>query len=232
MSGETLSGEGWGGASWGVDRDPDVETRKHLEVIDRLLARLVEGSGDLSTAAKQALRAQLHAQLAAIGVDDIGQLMDVRIKLYKKLVDFPTPKDYPDKEEFERKLREQYSTAITEFLPRVPQHPAASEVSAYGQGDWRKVEGRGGVRTVDYLYNLGKIMSSEFVYTAFPSYADINRDVDPIRVGEGWRIANGRHRALTLRVLGPQYVDRKGMDSWVTVKREAPAQTGRARRIY
>jgi hypothetical protein len=217
---------------WGrkVDRDPDVEILEHLEIVDRLLAKLVEGSGDLPGDIKQSLRAQLQAQLDAIGVNDFNELMIVRERLHTRKKDLPIPTDYPDKGDFQRRLEEQYARGTHKSLPVVPKYLFASDVAEHGQSDWPSVVGRGGVSTVDYLYELGKVMSSEFAYTAFPSYADTNRS-DPIVIADHWQVENGRHRALTLRVLGADYVSAKGLNEWVTVRREPIAQHGKAKNL-
>lgn len=101
-----------------------------------------------------------------------------------------------------------------ERLPGVPKRPLATDVAEHGQGDWSQLEGRGGRNAVDYLYDLGKVLSSELAYTS------IFDRTDAIEIGERWRIENGRHRALTLRALGTQYVEHKGMDRYVVVRKE------------
>jgi hypothetical protein len=57
-------------------------------------------------------------------------------------------------------------------------------------------------------------MSNESAYsTAFS-------ESDAIQVGSSWRIENGRHRSLTLKCLGTTFVEKSGMDNWITVKKE------------
>ena len=214
--GERFRGESWYSESSRLERDPDVETQKHLDEMNKLLAKLIEQGGDLPDDIKQALRAQIQAHLAALGLEsleDYAGLTAINQRLHELRRSLPTPTDYPDKQDFQQRLIELHQSR-GEKLPGVPRRPLATDVATYGQGDWSQLEGRGGRSAVDYLYDLGKVLTSELAYTiAFDP-------ADAIEIGERWRIENGRHRALTLRVLGTQFVEQRGMDRWVAVRRE------------
>ncbi len=199
------------------ERDPDMEAQGHLNEINRLLARLIETGGDLPANIKQAVRGQIQAHLAALGLEgleDYAGLAAIQQRLHERRSNIPTPVGYPDKETFGQRLATLYETRGREDLPRVPKRPLATQVAAFGQGDWSQLEGRSGKNAIDYLYDLGKVLSSELAYTA------VFDPRDAIEIGKSWKIENGRHRALTLRVLGKQYVEEKGINHWVTVRRE------------
>lgn len=216
--GERFRGENWYSEASRREKDSDVEAQEHLNEINKLLARLVETGGDLSGNIKQVIRGQIQAHLAALGLEsleDYAGLAAIQQRLHERRSNIPTPAGYPDKEAFGQRLAALYEARGHEDLPSVPRRPLATHVAAYGQGDWSQLEGRSGKNTVDYLYDLGKVLSSELAYTA------VFDPTDAIEIGEQWKIKNGRHRALTLRVLGAQYVEEKGMNHWVAVRREA-----------
>ena len=200
-----------------AERNPDVITKEHLDEINHLLAKLIETGGDLPSDVKQGLRAQIQAHLNDIGLqslEDYDGLTAIYQRLYEKRTVLPLPPNYPAKEDFRVCVNEIYKAIGSESLPTVSSRLRATQVAQFSQADWSELEGRGGIGVVDYLYDLGKVMSSELAYTT-----TFDR-TDPIKIGERWRVENGRHRALTLRVLGADYVDRKGMDRWITVRIE------------
>lgn len=199
------------------ERDPDVEAQEHLNEINRLLAKLIETGGDLPGNIKKSIRGQIHAHLSALGLkslEDYAGLAAIQQRVHERRSNIPNPPGYPDKEDFEQRLATLHRTQVREALPGVPRDPLAIDLAQNGQGDWSQLEGRNSKRVVDYLYDLGKVISSELAYTA------VFDPTDAIEVGEQWRVENGRHRALTLRVLGVQYVEEKGMNRWVAVRRE------------
>jgi hypothetical protein len=215
--GERFKGEDWYSEASKRERDPDVEAQEHLNEINRLLARLMETGGDLPGNIKQAIRGQIQAHLAALGLEsmeDYAGLAAIQQRLYERRSNIPTPAGYPDKEVFGQRLVALHEARGHEDLPGVPRRPLATHVATYGQGDWSQLEGRSGKNAVEYLYDLGKVLSSELAYTA------VFDSTDAIEIGELWRIENGRHRALTLRVLGTQYVEEKGINHWVTTRKE------------
>ncbi len=198
-------------------KDPEAEAEIHLQEVFTLLAHLIEKTGDLPAQTKSNIRSLIKAHLNALGVEsleDYKKLAEIYSRLDERRRTLPVPEDYPEKEDFVSVLSDLYAKGKEPVPPGVMDNVLASEIAAYGQCDWSEVKGRGGKNTADYLYDLGKVMSSEAAYgVAFG-------ERDPIQVGKGWKIENGRHRALTLRVLGNHYVGQKGMDKWIVVKKE------------
>lgn len=191
------------------ERDPDVEAQEHLNEINRLLAKLIETGGDLPGNIKQAIRGKIHAHLSVLGLkslEDYAGLASIQQRLHEKRSNIPTPSGYPDKEYFQQKFTALHRAEDHEDLPGIPRHPLATDVAQNGQGDWSQLEGRNSKAVVDYLYDLGKVLSCELAYTA------VFDPTDAIEIGEEWRVENGRHRVLTLRVLGAPYVEEKGMN--------------------
>lgn len=213
-----FGGEGRYSESSRRERDPDAEAQKHLNEIDRLLARLIETGGDLPGNIKKTIRRQIQAHLATLGLqslEDFAGLAAIQQRLYERRSNIPTPPGYPDKEYFKQRLTALHQAEGHEDLPGIPSRPLATDVAQNGQGDWSQLKGRNSKTVVDYLYDLGKVLSNEFAYTA------VFDSTDPIEVGDQWRVENGRHRTLTLRVLGETYIEEKGMNRWVAVRREA-----------
>jgi hypothetical protein len=199
------------------ETEPDVEARSHLREMNWLLAKLVETGGELPADIRQGLRAQIQAHLEALGLEsleDYAGLTAIYQRLYERSANLPTPPNYPRKDQFHERLRFLYDIRGEEPLPALPREPLVSDIAQFGQADWSEIEGRGGVGVVDYLYDLGKLMCSELAYSvAFD-------ETDPIVVDSQWRVENGRHRALALRVLGSGFVRDRGMDAWVLVLKE------------
>ena len=211
--GERFSGGDW--SSWEapkpVERTPEIVMQEHYDAIQLLLSKLIEGGGELSGQAKKALRQGIQGHLAQLGLTDITQLSQVAQHLHEVTVKPPTPPNYPSKEEFADRLQVVTNT-LFEARPQTPRNPNVTDVATYGTTDWSKVPARSG-NLVQDIYGLGKVMSSELAYRiTFPS-------IDPIVVGDRMHIDNGRHRALTLRTLGPAFARQQGMNHYVDVKR-------------
>lgn len=199
------------------EKDPDVEAQEHLDEIFKLLAKLIETGGDLPGDAKKVIRAQIQAHLAVLGIaslEDYAGLSAIQQGLNEKKNNLPTPPGYPNKELFGQNFIALYNERGHKNLPNVPRQPLASQAAEFSQCDWSQLEGRGGKNAVDYLYDLGKVLYSKLAYTVtFDS-------TDPIAIGNQWNVENGRHRALTLKILGKQYVEETGMDDWISIQRE------------
>src|SRR3989344_6379223 len=119
--GERFRGESWYSESSRLERDPDVETQKHLDEMNKLLAKLIEQGGDLPDDIKQALRAQIQAHLAALGLEsleDYAGLTAINQRLHELRRSLPTPTDYPDKQDFQQRLIELHQSR-GEKLPDV-----------------------------------------------------------------------------------------------------------------
>lgn len=198
------------------ERDPDMEAKENLEKLWAVLAKLIEQGGDLPAQTKKLLRAQVQTLLAALNIkslEDYDALSALQEQLFVKSR-LPEPAGYPTKQDFENQLRYAYHTQGHEAVPKMSRNIHASDVAEYGQTDWSKITSKGVSSGVDYLYNLGKILACELAYTAAFDQSDV------LTVGQHWNIENGRHRALTLRTLGPDYVSATGMDRWVEVAKE------------
>ena len=91
-------------------------------------------------------------------------------------------------------------------------NPSVTDVASYGTTNWNDVQARSS-NLVDEIHGLGKVMSNGLAYKiTFPK-------IDPIVIGDRWNIVNGRHRTLTLRTLGPEFVSKQGMNRWVDIQR-------------
>ena len=191
--------------------------KESLDEIDRLLAALVEKGGEWDAKKKQATRQQILALMQSVGIkgfEDYEGLMKVHEKVRYSYQSFPAPSGYPEREEFVNRLMKIYNAREPENSPHVPDHLKAVDVALHGRSDWPRLEGRGGEHIVDYLYRLGTLMHYEHAYkTVFD-------ETDQIEVNNDWEITNGRHRALTLKVLGREYIQQGGVDEWVRVQRE------------
>jgi hypothetical protein len=150
-----------------------------------------------------------------LGISDLSQLGELTFKLQDRASNPPTPKDYPSEQEFEENLAMVVVRKHSDNIPAVPAKPTASDVAKYGNYDWSKVDKRGAKTLEEYLYGLGKVLSDRF------SYGQIfNRQQEGIIVVKSnYAIEEGRHRSLTLKTLGPNYVSRRGMDRWVEAER-------------
>lgn len=192
------------------------EIKEHLKEVDRLLAKLVERTQELTAIARQAVRNQINNHLLAIGVngiEDYEGLMAVYERINDSFQKLTPPLNFPSKEEFQRKLAATKSQSKQD-LPPIPQQVSATEVAMYATGDWLEVEGRSGASLLDYLYKLAIIMSNKVAYTT------IFDDKDAIQINQEWQIQNGRHRALALKSLGANHIRQNGMNSWVSVRKE------------
>ena len=200
-----------------IERDPDFKTRARLEEFDQLLGTLVEKGVELSGQTKRDMRARVQALLIALGMkglDDYEGFLAIHERLQQTMRHLPTTVGYPDRPIFEQRLTDLSLGSRREDLPDVLPNPLATDVATFGQCNWIQLKGRGGKDITEYLYELGKVLSSEFAYTS------VFDEIDAIKIGKQWKIENGRHRAMALRALGPQYVDGRDMDRWIVVRRE------------
>lgn len=210
FSGEDLTGQG----------EDLVDLQEHYDNVMLLLAKKIERSQELNPTAKQALKQQIQQHLAAMGLhgdyeEQMKQLSGVAGRLHDAEVNPPTPKDFPSRDELESRIQKitQGRSKPKLSLPTVTPLPNALEVARYGHANWRQVTGRGRSITDD-VYGIGRVMNSRYAYSR-----TFGRE-DPIAVDGDWNIVNGRHRVLTLRVLGPDYVRRHHMDRWVKAVRD------------
>lgn len=199
----------------GVEGGERFDIRETLKKIEKLLARIIEASSDLSPSIRQNLRGNLYQLMVSIGITDnnFSQLADVYQRLNDRLFNLPIPPGYPKKETFTAGVAEIYLNLGREQFPRLPEQIQATDVARHAQTDWYQILGRGGTKTIDYLFEMGKLISSEFAYTSFFDHSDA------IEINEGWQVSNGRHRSFALRALGENYVADKNLNQWVIVKR-------------
>lgn len=170
------------------ERSRDIEQAENLltpearaeiiETVARLLARLVEAGPAMDPQMQAALRAQLLATLAQLGIDPTKDQWGILYgeMIYKLFHDrqFPRkPVGYPEFTRFQAKINELLKSN--------------SEVL----GDLR---GRDGMELAEYLYGLGFVLASQL------SYEFIFPKSDPIVVSANGEI-EGRHRYLTLAIL-------------------------------
>lgn len=199
-----------------VERDPILESLNVLNEIDVLLAKLVEKGGELTLAAKAAIRARIQQHLASLGLDNLEQLTEFSQFIHRSVNERrkqpKTPSHFPGEVEFSRSLRRVLTETQRSHLPSVWQGLTASEVAAFGQSNWRRLDGRG-KSLGEYQYGLAMAMCDELLYTL-----QIKHD-DPIKISDGWRVDNGRHRTLALRTLGENFVESAGLNNWVRVER-------------
>jgi len=199
----------------GVEGGEQFYTRETLKQIEKLLAHIIETSSDLSPSIRQNLRGNLYQLMASIGITDnnFSQLADVYRRFNDRLFNLPSPSGYPAKDIFIAGIAHTYLDLGREQFPRLPEQIQATDVARHAQSNWYQILGRGGMKTIDYLFEMGKLISSEFAYTSFFDHSDA------IEIGEGWQVSNGRHRSFALRALGENYVAGKNLNQWVEVKR-------------
>lgn len=200
------------------ERDPLAEAREHIRNIDLILARLIESGHEFDPHYRQQLRMLLQQYLGLLGIRSAEQLFERRVELnieWERELPPPTS-TYPSKQDFQRRLLAVVLSdqqGSLQELPPVAQSPKAAAIAEFAQHTWASVQGRNNQYTLDYLYELGKIMSSEAAYSVlFP-------ENDALVVARNWHIENGPHRALTLRTLGARYATRSGMNRWIIALR-------------
>lgn len=187
---------------------PPQELNDVLKQIDVALAQLIEASGDLTSQQKQFRRGHLQQLLATIGISDMSQFAKVYQNLHQKMQDVPMPSDYPSEQQF--------SAGLSEFMRRkgsdamITSNPDAADVAAHG---WVRdsLSPRGSSSVTIYLYNLGKVVRSEF------HYAKIFTVNDSIALRADGLVENGQHRAAILGSFGSAGVRRNNLSSFIPV---------------
>ncbi|MBP9820077.1 hypothetical protein KBC79_05080 [Candidatus Woesebacteria bacterium] len=155
-----------------------AERAERFEEILQLLADLIEKGPAMDPAIQQQKRKQLQALMKQAGVLNAqGQLdldawMSLCTAISESKTTAVTPPGYPTLEEF--------SSII-------------SQNQEYFWDDHYMLTARGFPSLEEYLHGLGTVLATQLVYETV--FAD-----DPIVIRNGV-VENGRHRALTLRVL-------------------------------
>lgn len=183
-----------------------------LHSIEELLARVVEKGADLDPQALALLRQQLQSLLVLLGLNDLTDLPVVYSFLSNKAIERITPKWYPLFWEFEY-IIESLPAEKPFYRDLASKGVKASDLAQYAQVD-KDLMGRGGISLSEYLYNLGIFMTNAYAYKLMVP------DSDAIKIGEDWKVENGRHRSLVLRIFGKDNIESIGMDHWVKVKVE------------
>ncbi len=138
---------------------------------------------------------------------------------------------------FEMKLLRLRTTKTTEERPPLPENPLASDLAAHAKIDWDHINTKGeyegtGRSLGRSLYSMAKLMMTREGYsgqTASGEYVDpsvntmgYSNDYSMrhrwIGINPDWSIGvAGNHRALVLRILGREFVEKSGMNEWVKV---------------
>lgn len=187
----------------------------NLSRLDYLLAKLIETGAELDPYHRAQIRSYIKQLFWSLGIKDMSaeKLLEVRQRLNAKQEYYPTPPKYPSKSDFQKKLLKIVMSEQASNLPEIPDEIKASDLAINAQYDWLTIQGRGVEYTLDYLYDLGKLMMVKGAYQAlFP-------DEDNIIVGDSWRIENGPQRALVIKTLGPKFIRDQGIDDWINVDR-------------
>ena len=117
-----------------------------------------------------------------------------------------------------------------EPLPPVPEHPTASDIARYAQIDWDHIlrYGAGAQEGLaSYVHGLADRMRTPDGYRLIGDKSAKRGDFSdgsktpPISVGSRWKV-EGNHRALALKVLGPEFIEKSGMNDWVKIKGTKP----------
>ncbi len=213
--GEKFSGRSFERYS-GKEKDPLLKAKETVAKIDRLMAKLIELGGELSSAQKQNIRTQVQNLLSSLGLSNMRDfaIFTVRINqgIRERLTNPKVPTNYPSIEVFERNFNLLLEKSVPSNLPVVPRDVLATEVARYGQSDWNSIQGRTST-TLDYHYCLGRVLCDELVYS------EMFEKGDEIKIKDSWQVDNGRHRTLSLRTLGERFTKTVGLDSWVKVER-------------
>lgn len=199
------------------ERDSRIAAREHIRNIDAILVLLIESGPELDPQQRQQLRQHLQQCLRILRLNSAEQLFEMRQHLNIEFErDLPPPSPgYPTKQDFQKNL---LAVVLTDpqrldALPPVRSHPSVTAIAEFAQYDWRSVQGRNNQYTLDYLYELGKVVSSQ------AAYASLFPETDTLIVDRGWGIVNGVQRALTLKTLGVRYVMRNKLNNWVKANR-------------
>lgn len=197
----------------GPEEGPEREAEGFSLEIDRLLAKLIESGPELDPFYKKQLRTYLHQLLGIFDIKEKGAegLLEARKRLDLRPVNLPTATSYPSIQEFQKGVLGIVLSEHVRELPEVPAQITASSVAKFAQYEWLEIDGGSARYTIDYLYELGKVMTSR------PAYEALFPDSDNIAINQGWQVENGPQRALVLKTLGPSFIAKRKMDSWIKV---------------
>ncbi len=202
---------------FGGERGPEDSIERRAEglslEINRLLSLLIESGPELDPYYKKQLRNYLHQILGIFDLEEKGAegLLEVRRRMDRSFDKLPVSTYYPSIQEFQQGLLGVVMSSESSDLPLMPREVSATQLAKNAQHDWLSIDGGDSRYTLDYLYELGKVMVSR------PAYEALFPETDNITVYDDWQIENGPQRALILRTLGSSFVAEKGMDAWIKV---------------
>lgn len=188
-----------------------------LRAIEELLFTIIETGGDLDPQKLAQLRRQLQALLTLLGLESLEDLPVVLEYLSAEVNKRIIPDWYPTIGTIRTIIYRLYSEA-QHASEEVPKTVTAGDVAEFAQVD-HELKGRGDLDLAEYLHALGIFMINEYAYKLMIA------DSDAIKIGEDWKIENGRHRSFVLRIFGKKNVEKIGMDEWVKVEIERPHHT-------
>lgn len=192
-----------------------------LEELEMLLAEIIERGQELDAQVLQQLRSRVQDCLIVLGVKSLDELRlsGIMSKLSERKNTVPVPNNYPDKEDFKKRLTEisdeqdddkmQFSGPVDpHFRDLVGDQQLLISICRAGKIKVKELQKRGHQSLEDYLYDLGKLMSDKITY-------NVIFEEDPIIVEKSGKVKNGRHRATTLKCLGEEYINESKMEHWV-----------------
>jgi len=189
-----------------------VEREKEtFEELDTLMSQLIEQGVEWTQQKKQQARDKVKSLLNQLGVTgfDDPKYEEIATRIIMKEVNIKTPDGYPTQEEFSSIYQELLSKKVEIPEDECTNNPTLEEFISKAYTEWDKIRQRGSGETDEYLYKLGKILSDKFTYeTLFP-------EDDELIVNNKWHIERGRHRALTLRCLGSEFVEEAKMNEYI-----------------
>jgi len=212
-------------------RDPEVE--ELLEFLDiyrkiqELLAWLIEASANSDTVIVGIRRARLSDLMQQLGLDPenpqrLTELEEINNELFNR-IRRPQPRvDMPEEDFFASRIKEIVAERAPQHLEYVSDiNVNLVQFAEHGHTDWGTIASRtGAISLAAYTRGLAQIMADPIAYHAEFGGLGIDqsrRAPDHLAVNLEWVIANGRHRALAIRSLGPEYVAESDMSQWVPV---------------
>ena len=105
-----------------------------------------------------------------------------------------------------------------EVLPPVPQEPKASDIARHGRVNWDQIRSQYKMSALPYvLHQLAESMMKPGADIS-PQGKNIFSLMNDISIDNKWQVFyNGNHRTLALKLLGPEFVKKSGMDKWIKI---------------
>ncbi|MBI2036387.1 hypothetical protein HYT17_02050 [Candidatus Microgenomates bacterium] len=107
----------------------------------------------------------------------------------------------------------------SESPPPQPDNPLASEVAQHAQIDWGQLK-------KDHMHKSGEpLTSAVYKLAKYMSKPPPPNEQATIYLTDNWRVRDGRHKVLALKVLGPEFIKASGMDRWVKIETSRSKRT-------